>query len=166
MTTVYNCHFHGCNGSGATGDTGGAVYSHAAWGTTVDSCSFLGCRIGVSLKSDAATSGNMTVIRNIFYSRLTSASDISADIYVYTQGSASLLVADNYCAHLIPSYSGGHSRYIVTADVRQGVIANNHTGGVQGTTLTTGSAGTGISCNNNVGHGANYTNGALMAEST
>lgn len=168
LTSVYNCHFHGVVPSGATGDTGGAVYSDGAWGTTVDKCTFLGCRIGVSIKSNAATSGNMIVRNCDFMSRLTSASDISADIYIYTQGSASLVIDNINCAHLIPSYSGGHSRWIsVQADVRQGIVSRVRCAGVQAQAYTSGSAGTGITCPDNIGVCDCYSGqNLLMVEAT
>jgi hypothetical protein len=165
LTTIYNCHFHYGRGSTTDGSTGGAVYGDGMWGMTVDNCSFLGCLNGVAIKSNTATSGNITITNNVFRSRLTSASDISSDIYIYTQGSTNLFIANNYFAHLIPS--GGHNRFIsVQADIRQGLITGNHLGSVQGTTLTVGSAGTGIVCPDNVGHGANYCNGTEMSEAT
>jgi len=167
LGSVYNCHFHGLAGSGATGDTGGAVYFDACWGATVDRCSFLGCRIGISFKSNAGTAGNFIARNNTFLSRLTAASEISADIYMYAQGSASCSITHNNCAHLIPSYVGGHARYIiVTADVRQGLVAFNSVGAVTGTNYTVGPTGTGIICPANVGHGPNWGNAALLASTT
>ena len=167
LGSVYNCHFHGLAGAGASGDTGGAAYFDACWGATVDRCSFLGCRIGISFKSDAGTAGNFIARNNTFMSRLLSASDVSADIYVYTQGSVSLAIYKNVFAHLIPSYSGGHARWVlVTADVRQGIVADNYCGGVTGTNYTVGPTGTGIVCPANVGHGGNYGNAAILASTT
>lgn len=164
LTSVYNCHFHGCLPAGATGDTGGAIYSHAAWGTTVDKCTFMGCRIGVSMKSDAGTNGKFICRNSEFFSRLTSASDISADVYVYTQGSVTISIHDLVCGHLIPSYSGGHGRWvIVTADVRQGMVHSIFCGGENSTAYTVGHAGTGITIPANVGGSHCYDGTGAMA---
>ena len=163
LGSVYNCHFHGCTGSSAQGSDGGAVYGHAVWGLTVDSCNFMNCGNGISFKSDAATAGKFVARNNEFTSRLTSASDIGCDVYVYTQGSVTILIRDNYFAHLIPSLSSGSGKWIsVQADIRQGLVTNNHCGGVVGTTYTQGYNGTGIQVPSNVGLGANYCNGQIM----
>jgi hypothetical protein len=163
LGSVYNCYFYYGTGSGADGSTGGAVHGDATWGLTVDNCTFFECRHGIAVKSNAGTAGNFIFRNNNFFSRLTSASGISADIYVYTQGSTSLLIENNKFAHLIPSYAGGHSKWIyIDADVRQGLITNNHCGGAVGTVYTQGYGGTGISVPTNVGLGINYCNGQAM----
>lgn len=167
LSTVYNCFFMNCVGASATGDQGGALYSDACWGITADNNTFMGCRIGISFKSNAGTAGNFIARNNTFVSRNTAASDISCDIYVYTQGSTTVCITGNNCAHLIPSYSGGHSRWIlVNADVRQGLVAFNSVGAVTGTNYTVGPTGTGIVCPANVGHGPNWGNAALLASTT
>lgn len=164
LTSVYNCHFHGCLPAGATGDTGGAIYSHAAWGTTVDNCTFMGCRIGVSMKSDAGTNGKFIVKNCEFFSRLTSASDISADIYVYTQGSTCVSIHDIECAHMIPAYTNGHARWIlVNADVRQGGVYNIYCAGGQTTAYTAGHGGSGVVVPENMGCWLVFNGFAAMA---
>lgn len=162
LTTIYNCHFHYGRGSDTGGDTGGAVYVDGAWGTTVDHCSFLGCLVGISMKSNAASTGNMVIRNNIFMSRLITPSDISADIYIYTQGSACIVIDNNEFAHLLPT--GGMNRFIsVQADVRQGIMSNNMFGTAQGSDITIAHNGTGCTVPDNFGVGANYCNGKLIA---
>jgi len=162
LTTIYNCHFHYGRGSGTGGDTGGAVYIDGAWGTTVSNCSFLGCLNGIAAKSNTATTGNMVFTNNIFMSRLTTPSDISCDIYVYTQGSESLVIDGNLFAHLLPT--GGTNRFIsIQSDVRTGLISNNMFGTAQGSDITIAHNGTGVTCPDNMGVGANYCNGKLIA---
>lgn len=164
LGSVYNCHFYYGTGSGATGDTGGALYGHAVWGLTVDRCSFMDCRVGVSFKSDAATAGQLIVRNCDFTTRMTTATNISCDIYVYTQGSANVQIYNIYCGHVIPTYSGGHGRYIlINADVRAGCIHNVAMGVAADTTsaLTTGPTGTGIVCPaGKIAVGAIYSEGA------
>ena len=164
LGSVYNCHFYYGTGSGATGDTGGALYGHAVWGLTVDRCSFMDCRIGVSFKSDTATAGQLIVRNCDFTTRATTATNISADIYVYTQGSANVQIYNINCGHVIPTYTGGHGRYIIiNADVRAGCIHNVAMGVAADTTtaLTAGPAGTGIICPaGKIAVGAIYSEGA------
>ena len=167
LGSVYNCAFHYGTGSGATGDTGGALYGHAVWGLTVDQCYFMDCRVGISVKSDAATAGKF-VLRNLdFTTRMTTATNISCDIYVYTQGSACVQIYNVNCGHVIPTYSGGHGRYIlINADVRAGCIHNVAMGVAADTTtaLTVGPAGTGILCPAGlIAVGAIYSEGAAAA---
>ncbi len=164
LGSVYNCHFYYGTGSGATGDTGGAVYGHAVWGLTVDRCSFMDSRIGVSFKSDAATAGQLIVRNCDFSTRMTTATNISCDIYVYTQGSANCYIYNINCGHVIPTYTGGHGRFIlINADVRAGCIHNVAMGVAADTTtaLTVGPAGTGIVCPaGKIAVGAIYSEGA------
>jgi len=165
--TVYNCYFYYANGTTGPGGWGGAVMADQVWGLTVRKCYFLGCRQGISFQSGGASAGSFIVQKNIFASRNTAASEIDCDIFMYTQGSVSLLIEGNLFAHLIPTLSGGgRLRYIyLTADVRQGLVTNNHIAGVQGGThLTAGATGSAFVFPANVSQGANYTNGALMAE--
>jgi len=165
--TVYNCYFYYANGTTGPGGWGGAVMTDQTWGLTVKNCYFLGCRGGISFQSGGATAGSLIVQNNIFASRNPAASEIDCDVFVYTQGATSVLIEGNYFAHLIPTLSGGtRLRYIyLTADVRQGLVTNNHIAGVQGGThLTAGATGSAFVFPANVSQGANYTNGALMAE--
>lgn len=164
LGSVYNCAFHYGAGSGATGDTGGALYGHAVWGLTIDECYFMDCRVGVSLKSDTATAGKFVVRNCDFTTRMTTATNISCDIYVYTQGSANVQIYNINCGHVIPTYIGGHGRYIlINADVRAGCIHNVVMGVAADTTtaLTVGPAGTGITCPAGlIAVGAIYSEGA------
>ena len=162
--TVYNCYFFYGVGTAGPGGWGGGVMSDQIWGLTVDSCYFMNCRAGIAFQSGGATSGSFVARNNWFASRDTTASGISVDILVYTQGAANILIADSYFAHLIPSLSGGIGKWInITGDVRQGLIANCYLGGVMGTTYTCGVAGTAISNPANVGVANVYCDNALLA---
>jgi hypothetical protein len=166
--TVYNCYFFYANGTTGPGNWGGAVMADQIWGLTVDSCYFLGCRVGISFQSGGATAGSFAAKDNWFGSRNLTPTEIDADIAVYTQGAANILITGNNFAHLIPVLSGGSlKRWVaVQGDVRQGIISNNYCGGVIGTNYTVGVAGTGISCPANMGTGGNYGNGKIMASTT
>ena len=167
MGSVFNCGFNYGKGSGATGDTGGAIYGHAVWGMTIDECWFQDCRIGVSLKSDAGTGGQWIVRNCNFTTRLTTASTISADIYVYTQGSTNVQIYNIFCGHVIPTYTSGHGRYIIiNADVRNGLLHNVAMGVAADTTtaLTVGPSGTGIICPaGKIAVGAIYSEGVAAS---
>lgn len=167
MGSVYNCSFNYGKGSGATGDTGGALYGSSIWGLTVDECFFQDCRIGVALKSSAPTGGQWIVRNCNFTTRNTTASTISADIYVYTQGSTNVQIYNIYCGHVIPTYTGGHGRYIIiNADVRNGLLHNVCMGVAADTTtaLTVGPTGSGIVCPaGKIAVGAIYSEGAAAA---
>lgn len=162
LVTVYNCHFHTCVGAGAQGDTGGAIFSEAAWGTTVIGCTFLGCRVGVAVRSSGATSGKTLIKYCDFGTRNVAVSDISADIYHYTQGSTWVGIDHCNMGHAIPAYSGGSAYFIIVhSDVRQGYITNCVIGASGDTALTHGPAGTGIRAPKTVTCGNNYSEGAI-----
>jgi hypothetical protein len=163
--TIYNCYFFYANGTTGPGNWGGAIMADQIWGMTVSHCKFLGCRVGVAFQSGGATAGDIEISDCTFMSRNTAASEIDADIIVYTQGAACVSIHDIFCAHLIPSLSGGAIlRWItITGDVRQGQLARVYCAGAHGTAYTFG-AGTGIACPSNFGVSAVYdgTN-AVMA---
>jgi len=166
--TVYNCYFFYGNGTTGPGNWGGSVMADQTWGLTVDSCYFLGCRVGIAFQSGGASAGSFIARSNIFASRNLTPTEIDADIAVYTQGSTDILIAGNYFAHLLPALSGGSllKWVVVTGDVRQGLIADNYCGGVVGTNYSVGAAGSGISCPANVGIAGNYGNNKIMASTT
>jgi hypothetical protein len=150
--TVFNCYFFYANGTTGPGNWGGAIMADQMWGLTVDQCKFLGCRVGISFQSGGATAGDLEIGNCTFMSRNLTASEIDADIAVYTQGATCINIHDIHCAHLIPSLSGGALlRWIViTGDVRQGLLSNIYCAGEHNTAYTYG-AGTGISSPANVG---------------
>ncbi len=132
---------------------------------TVDSCTFLGCQMGVMIQSEAETSGNMIVINNTFFSRIASAaSDISCDICLYAQGSSTCLVKNNVFAHVLPT-GAGLKRYVSISEVRQGMVCDNYCGHTGVLTNGPGS-GSGIATPTYVGVAHNYCAGALMALSS
>lgn len=162
-SSVYNCYFFYGNGSTGPGTTAGALLGDQFWGLNISHCSFMGCRRGIYLQSGAATTGDIEIDNCTFKSRLTAASDIEYDIYVYCQGSATVNIHDIFCAHLIPSYSGGGNRWIHVITERQGIVARVYCAGENSTAYTAGHAGTGIVVSANVGTCDCWDGGAQMS---
>ena len=166
--SVHNCSFEDLEAAtpgGAGGYPNGGISIQGTWYTVISHCRFRNCVSGVTVISATSTTVCTTIEHNIFHGD--TATDINVDIYYYCQGSSGLLINDNYMAHLLPAHASGDTlKYIMVAAGESGLITNNHVGAVQGTPLTVGSAGTAIQCPDNMGHGCNWTNGALMAEAT
>ena len=109
---VYNCYFRNCRGTGATGDTGGAIsVVGGAQNTTIERCMFYNTRVGIAAKSGTSVTEGLTIRDCTF--RASAASGISADIYLYFQGQNYTIIDDIRIGHDVPSYSGGHAVCIV-----------------------------------------------------
>jgi hypothetical protein len=157
--SIYNCYFRNLRGAGAT--NGGAVYVEGLWQSTISRCFFHNCRVGVYAISGTRTLTEL-LIENCNFGA-SADSNISADIYIASQGTSDWIVRDCTFNHGLPSYSGGALYYVQstnTADV--GMVTGctlAHTG-----PLTTGAAGTGFRhASADVGGGWNYCDSALMA---
>ena len=166
--SIHNCSFEDLEAvtpGGAGGYPNGGISIQGTWYTVINHCRFRNCVSGITVISASVTTVCTTIENCIFHAD--TATDVNVDIYYYCQGSSGLLIKDCYFPHLIPAHASGDTlRYIKVAAGESGLITNCHVGGVQGTTLTVGSAGTAITCPDNMGHGVNYCNGALMAEAT
>lgn len=165
--SVYNCYFYNGNGTTFSNTWGGSVQADQCWGLSVAKCYFLGCRVGISFQSGTWTAGAFVARDNIFASRLEDATDIDADIYVYTQGSTNVVIIYNFFAHRLPNLSGGGIKQYVqcTAAVRQGIISFNCIGDDTAGLTVGPTDATAISCPDTVGRGPNWGVSALLADS-
>jgi hypothetical protein len=110
--SIYNCYFRNVRGTGATGDTGGAIYVvGGAQNTTIEKCMFYNCRVGIAAKSGTSVTEGL-VIRDCDF-RASAASSISADIYMYFQGQNYTIIDNIRIGHDVPSYASGHGACIV-----------------------------------------------------
>lgn len=156
---VYNCYFRNLRGTDGNPATGAAIHITGMWQAHVNHCFFHNCRTGVTLMSGTRTLTEALVTDSIFGA--SAASNISADIYIYTQGTNDTSIYNCKFNHALPSYSGGSLYYIHSVGNETGLIDGCTTGGV--TVYTSGAAGTGFRCGTGMNFGQNYTDSALMA---
>lgn len=111
-TSVFNCYFRNVRGTGATGDTGGAIYVvGGAQNTILEHCTFYNCRVGIAAKSGTSVTEGL-IIRDMDF-RASATSNISADIYLYFQGQNYTIIDNIRIGHDVPSYASGHAACII-----------------------------------------------------
>jgi len=143
--TAWNCRFGGSASYAA-------IYLTALQGATIRECDFVSCVTGVDWRSAAATAAELLIEDCRFsVTAPTGAASVKADIYVYTQGSMSMIINRCLFNHLIPS-GGSPNRWIwAGSDVINGLVSNCMFAGENSTAYTCGPTGTGVLVGANVG---------------
>lgn len=109
--SIYNCYFRNVRGSGATGDTGGAIYIEGGMGFNIQHCLFYNTRVGIAAKSGTDVCESLVIDDVIFLA--SSVDNISANIYLYFQGQNFTSINKVRIAHDRPNYTDGHSVSII-----------------------------------------------------
>jgi hypothetical protein len=102
--SIFNCYFRNAGGTGANGNTGGAIYITGGMGFNINHCMFYNCRHGISAKSGTEVCENVFIHDVTFLA--SSVNNIASDIYLYFQGQNYTTIDLVRICHDAPNYTG------------------------------------------------------------